>query len=144
MPSPIEILLVEDDEADALLTTRLLAKAGYDSKVHIVTDGIEAMDYLRQESPYEDARPPDLVLLDLNMPRKDGRETLAEIKSDKELKTIPVVVLSTSNNTTEVTDAYSLHASGFMAKPVSVAEFSRSIGALLDYWQHAVKLPHRK
>lgn len=143
MLSPIEILLVEDDEADALLTTRLLSKAGHASTVHTVSDGVEAMNYLRREAPYETAAAPDLVLLDLNMPRKDGRETLSEIKSDESLKTIPVVILSTSDNMKEVADAYSLHASGFMAKPTSVIEFSKSIGALLNYWQHAVKLPLR-
>jgi CheY-like chemotaxis protein len=137
----IDILLIDDDEADAQLTIKLFKKDKLYNTLSTVSDGVEAMKFLRNESPYEDARRPDLILLDLNMPRKDGRETLAEIKADEELRFIPVVILTTSDAESDVAESYKLQANGFVAKPVDMKEFKELIRSLTNYWLCVVKLP---
>jgi CheY-like chemotaxis protein len=138
---PIDILLIDDDEVDAQLTKKVLKKDKLFNTLSSVKDGIEAMKFLHRESPYENAPRPDLILLDLNMPRKDGRETLAEIKADDSLKSIPVVVLTTSDAERDVAESYHLQASGFIAKPVNMKQFSTVIKSLTDYWLCVVRLP---
>src|SRR4051812_9421492 len=114
---PIEILLVEDSPTDRLLALDALGRSNVINSVHVVENGVDALDYLRRQGKFKDARRPDLVLLDLNLPRKDGREVLAEIKSDPRLKPIPVIVLSTSGSDEDVAGAYGHHANGYIRKP---------------------------
>jgi CheY-like chemotaxis protein len=139
----LEILLVEDSPTDQLLAQEALKSAGVESNLHIVSDGVEAMDFLHGRPPFESALRPDLILLDLNLPRKDGREVLAELKSDKRLLSIPVVVLTTSESEQDVNHAYSLHANCYICKPVDFSVFQASIRAIRDFWFSAVRLPDR-
>jgi chemotaxis family two-component system response regulator Rcp1 len=138
---PIEILLVEDSAADVRLTTEALRRAKVGNNLHVVRDGEEAMAYLRREPPYETATRPDLLLLDLNLPRKDGREVLAEIKRDEVLRTIPVVVLTTSAEEEDVLRAYELHANSYVTKPVDFAQFLKVVAAIEGFWLEVVRLP---
>jgi two-component system, chemotaxis family, response regulator Rcp1 len=140
----IEILLVEDSPSDQLLAQSALAHAELRSTVHVVADGVEAMSYLRAEGRYHSAPRPDLILLDLNLPRKGGREVLREIKSSDELKRIPVVVLSTSEEDRDVEDAYALHANCYIAKPVDFDEFKQAILGVQAFWFKLVRLPARR
>lgn len=140
---PIEILLVEDDLADIKLTERALAGGRIANRVHVVRDGIEAMQFLRAEPPFADAPRPDIVLLDLNMPRKDGREVLHEVKADTALRTIPVVVLTTSDNDADIERSYLEHANSYITKPVDVEHFRQSILRATEYWFSVVRLPGR-
>ena len=137
----VDILLVEDSPSDQLLAREALAEAGVKSRLHIVCDGIEAMDFLRREGRYRTAPRPDLILLDLNLPRKDGREVLSEIKSSEELKRIPVVVLTTSESEQDVKRAYALHANCYVSKPVDFEAFKRVIRAIEEFWFRTVRLP---
>src|SRR5438067_71755 len=121
--NPIDILLVEDSPTDSLLTRRALADAKLVNRLHIVEDGVKALAFLRKQEPYADAPRPDLILLDLNMPRMDGREVLAEIKSDEDLKIIPVIVLTTSSAEEDVLKSYKLHANCYITKPVGFGAF---------------------
>lgn len=138
---PIEILLVEDSPTDALLTKRALADARLINRLHHVVDGVEALSFLRREPPYGDAPRPDLILLDLNLPKKDGREVLAEIKDDCSLRLIPVVVLTTSRAEEDILRSYSLHANCYVTKPVDFDSFTEAIGALEKFWFAVVTLP---
>jgi two-component system, chemotaxis family, response regulator Rcp1 len=138
---PIEILLVEDSAADVRLTREALKEARVYNTLHVVGDGVLAMDFLRQQGAYQGAPRPDLVLLDLNLPRKDGREVLAEVKGDDELKRIPVVVLTTSQAEEDILRSYDLHANAYVAKPVQLEEFLRVIRALEQFWLAVVTLP---
>jgi CheY-like chemotaxis protein len=138
---PIEILLVDDDIADVKLTQRALASGRIANRVHAVRDGIEAMQFLRREPPYQDAPRPDLVLLDLNMPRKDGREVLHEIKSDPSLHLIPVVVLTTSDSYLDIQHSYEEHANSYITKPVDLEQFRLAVLSVTNYWFCIVKLP---
>lgn len=143
MSAQIQILLVEDSPSDQLLAKEALDKSTFSSVLHIVSDGVDAMAYLRGEGKYESAVLPDLILLDLNLPRKDGRQVLAEIKSSEELKRIPVVVLSTSQSEQDLKQAYGLHANCYIAKPVDFQEFKRAVQSVQDFWFHTVSLPNR-
>lgn len=138
---PIEILLVEDSPSDADLTIETFNEAKVLNHLHVVEDGVEAMAFLHQQGQYENAPRPDLILLDLNLPRKDGREVLAEIKSDPELHIIPVVVLTTSADEKDVLKAYQLNANCYVTKPVGLEEFIQIVKLIECFWFAAVKLP---
>ena len=138
---PIEILLVEDSPTDALLTRRALEGRKLINRLHVVEDGVKAIAFLRRQPPYADAPRPQLILLDLNMPRKDGREVLAEIKADEDLRVIPVVVLTTSNADVDVLRSYKLHANCYITKPVDFESFVRAIASLEHFWFAVVTLP---
>lgn len=141
---PIEILLVEDSPSDTDLTVEALASAKVTNRLSIVEDGVQAMEFLHREGPYAQAPRPDLILLDLNLPRKDGREVLAEIRSDAKLTAIPVVVLTTSQAEQDVLRAYALHANCYITKPVDFQQFLEVIEAIEGFWLSVVKLPTEK
>ncbi len=138
---PIEILLVEDNRADVLITREALADARLLNTIHVARDGVEAMEFLRRTGQYAAALRPDLILLDLNMPRKSGREVLAEIKADNKLKTIPVVVLTTSSAEEDIIKSYHLHANCYIIKPVGFENFSRAVQSISHFWFSVVTLP---
>jgi CheY-like chemotaxis protein len=138
---PIEILLVEDSPSDTELTVEALAGAKVLNRLSIVEDGVKAMEFLRRQGAYANAPRPDLIMLDLNLPRKDGREVLAEIKADKTLQTIPVVILTTSQAEQDVLHAYSLHANCYITKPVDFRQFLGVVEAIESFWLTIVKLP---
>jgi two-component system response regulator len=138
---PIEILLAEDSSTDVMLTKAALKFAKMRNNLHVVKDGVEVMSFLRKEGQYADAPRPDLILLDLNMPRKDGREVLAEVKADDHLKSIPVVVLTTSQAQEDVIKAYGLHANCFISKPVDFQQFTNVVRAIDQFWFTVVTLP---
>ena len=138
---PIVILLVEDEPGDAYLTKEALKSAKIINRVHLVEDGVEAMAFLHRESPYTEAPRPDLILLDLNLPRKDGRQVLAEIKGDPHLSSIPIIVLTTSNADEDVLQSYNLHANCYITKPVDLEQFMQVIKATQEFWLSIVKLP---
>ncbi len=138
---PIEILLVEDNPADARLTLEGFKVAKVRNKITVVEDGVEAMAYLRGEGAYAHVTLPDLILLDLNMPKKNGCEVLAEIKADEQLKRIPVLVFTVSSANQDIMEAYNLHASAFISKPIDFDEFLRIVYSLTEFWLTIVKLP---
>jgi chemotaxis family two-component system response regulator Rcp1 len=140
---PIEILLVEDSPSDTELTQEALREAKVRNHLSSVEDGVQAMDFLRRRGLYAVAPRPDLIMLDLNLPRKDGREVLAEIKEDPELKTIPVVVLTTSQAEQDVLRAYHLHANCYITKPVDFEQFLHAIRSIESFWLLVVTLPPR-
>ncbi|MBF0509815.1 MAG: response regulator [Deltaproteobacteria bacterium] len=140
---PLEILLVEDDPADVDLTQEALDSSKIKVNLHVVNDGVAAMDFLRGQGRFATAPFPDLILLDLNMPKKDGREVLAEIKADDKLKLIPVVVLTTSQAEEDILKSYDLGANCYISKPVGLTEFSRVVRSIEDFWFTVVKLPAR-
>jgi chemotaxis family two-component system response regulator Rcp1 len=137
----IEILMVEDSPTDRLIAMEALEHAKLLNNLHCVEDGIEAMEFLRQTGRFANAPRPDLILLDLNMPRKDGREVLAEIKGDPLLKFIPVVVLTTSRDESDVLKAYGLHANCFVSKPVDFNAFTAVVRSIEHFWFTVVALP---
>ncbi len=143
MDRPIEILLVEDSPGDVRLTTEFLKEAAVPNKVRVVTDGIEALRFLRSEGEYAGMPRPDLILLDLNLPRKSGREVLAEIKSDQHLRHIPVVVLTTSGAEKDVAATYDLHANCYITKPLSLQQFIAVVKSIENFWLKMVRLPPR-
>jgi CheY-like chemotaxis protein len=138
---PIEVLLVEDDPGDTLMITEAFEDNKVRNRLTAVTDGVEALDYLRREGKYADAARPDLILLDLNLPRKDGREVLADIKGDEELSTIPVVVLTTSQAEEDVLRSYKLHANAYVTKPVDFERFIQVVRQIDEFFVTVVKLP---
>ncbi len=138
---PIEILLVEDSPSDTDLTVAALAGAKICNRLSMVEDGVQAMEFLRREGDYVEAPRPDLILLDLNLPRKDGREVLAELKADEKLKAIPVVVLTTSQAEKDVLQAYRLQASCYITKPVDFKQFLEVVKAVECFWLTVVTLP---
>ena len=140
---PVEVLLVEDDPGDVDLTRELLTQETVTVNLHVVVDGVEALAYLRREGRYRDAVRPDVVLLDLNMPRKDGWEVLRDLKQDDHLKTIPVVVLTTSDADRDVLQSYELGANCYVTKPVGLTQFARVVSAIEDFWFTVVRLPAR-
>jgi chemotaxis family two-component system response regulator Rcp1 len=138
----VQILLVEDSPSDVALTVSALRDGRITNDVHVARDGEQAMAFLQKMAPYEDAPTPDLVLLDLNLPRKDGREVLAEMKSDPRLRVIPVVVLTTSTAGMDIKRAYEGHANAFVSKPVDFEEFLAAIRGIEEFWLALVRLPH--
>ena len=138
---PIEILLVEDNPGDVRLTREALKEGKVYSNLHTVKDGVEAMEFLRRQGRYKDAPRPDIVLLDLNLPKKDGREVLQEIKTDEDLKRIPVVVLTTSKAEEDVLRTYNLHANCYVTKPVDLEKFIVVVKSIDVFWLTVVTLP---
>lgn len=138
---PIIILLVEDNPADARLTREALADGKVANRIHVVDDGIKAMAFLRRLPPYQDMPFPDIMLLDLNMPRMDGREVLAEIKADPRLKLLPVVVLTTSQADEDVLRAYQLQANCYVTKPVDLDQLIKVVSNIEEFWFSIVRLP---
>lgn len=140
---PIEILMVEDNPGDVRLTREALKGGKVLNQLHVVEDGVAALDYLYRRPPYEDAARPDLILLDLNLPKMDGRQVLATIKADETLKLIPVVVLTTSQAEEDVLRAYRLSANCYVTKPVDLHQFNRIVQAIEQFWLTVVSLPPR-
>ena len=140
-PAEIDVLLVEDDEGDVLMTREAFEHHKLRNQLHVVPDGVEAIAFLRQEGPHAGAPRPGLILLDLNLPRKDGREVLEEIKSDETLRSIPVVVLTTSQAEEDILRSYNLHANAYVAKPVDFERFIDVIRQIDDFFVTVVKLP---
>lgn len=138
---PIEILLVEDNPGDIRLTQEALKESKVLNTVHIVNDGVEAMAFLRKEEKYVDAPRPDIILLDLNLPRKDGREVLVEIKTDEDLKRIPVVILTTSVAEEDILKAYNHYVNCYITKPVELDEFIQIVKSIEGFWLSIVRLP---
>ena len=138
---PIEILLVEDNPGDVRLTQEALKEGKVRNNIYVAYDGLEALAFLRREGPYAETVQPDLILLDLNLPRMDGREFLAEIKDDPVLKRIPVVVLTTSQSETDILRTYNLHANCFISKPVDLDQFMTVVKAIENFWMTIVTLP---
>ena len=143
MLRPIQILLVEDNPGDADLTREGLEESKIRNKLHVVRDGVEAMEFLQKKGRYADVARPDLILLDLNMPRMDGREVLAAIKADKKLRAIPVCVLTSSEAEKDVVQSYELHANCYITKPVDLDGMTRIVKSIESFWLQIVKLPPR-
>ncbi|GIJ21620.1 response regulator [Micromonospora sp. DT48] len=141
--SPIEVLLVEDDPGDVLMTQEAFEEHKLRNRLNVVSDGAEALAYLRREGRYADAELPDLILLDLNLPRRDGREVLEEIKRDPELCRIPVVVLTTSQTDEDILRSYQLHANAYVTKPVDFEQFISVVRQIDEFFVSVVKLPPR-
>jgi CheY-like chemotaxis protein len=138
---PIEVLLVEDDEGDVLMTREALAEGKVLNRLNVVNDGVEAVEYLRRTGAYSDAPRPDLVLLDLNLPKKDGRQVLEEVKADENLRRIPVIVLTTSAADEDIMRSYNLHANAYVTKPVDFDRFVDVIRQIDDFFISVVRLP---
>ena len=138
---PVEILLVEDNPGDARLTQEALREGKISNNLSHVKDGVEALSFLRREKGFEGAPTPDIVLLDLNLPKKDGRQVLSEMKQDDGLKSIPVVVLTTSEAEQDILRSYELHANCYISKPVDLEKFISIVRAIEDFWLAVVKLP---
>lgn len=138
---PLNVLLVEDNPGDIRLMREALRSSNTTQKLDAVEDGEEALAYLRREAPYSDVPKPDLIFLDLNLPKKDGREVLNEIKQDDALKRIPVVILTTSEAERDVSRAYDLHANCYVKKPTDLDEYMEVIRACENFWLHIVRLP---
>lgn len=138
---PIEVLLVEDDPGDVLITREALAESNIATVLHVVGNGEDALRFLRREDPFHDATRPGLILLDLNLPGLDGKEVLAEVKSDPELRRIPVVVLSTSQSEEDVARTYDLHANAYVAKPVDFDQFLDVVRQVDNFYVSVVRLP---
>jgi CheY-like chemotaxis protein len=138
---PVVILMVEDNPTDVLIAREGFLGAKMLNTLHVADDGIEAIEFLNQRGKYADAPRPDLIVLDLNMPRKNGQEVLAEIKADDNLKNIPVVILTTSKSEDDITKAYGLHANCYISKPVDFDEFTEVVQTIQDFWLSVVTLP---
>ncbi|MEO8393114.1 MAG: response regulator [Chloroflexota bacterium] len=140
--SPIDILLVEDNPGDVRLTQEALKDTKVHNTLHVAADGVEALAYLRREGAFSAMTRPDLILLDLNLPRKTGIEVLAEIKEDERLKRIPVVILTTSSAEDDIVKSYNLHANCYITKPVDLAQFINIVQSIEDFWFTIVRLPN--
>ncbi|MFA7287531.1 MAG: response regulator [Melioribacteraceae bacterium] len=140
-PKLIDILLVEDNKADSRLTREALKDSKIKNSLFVVEDGVEALNFLYKQGVHTDAPRPDLILLDLNLPKKDGREVLAEIKSDESLKRIPVVVITSSKAEEDILKSYNLHANCFITKPLNLNQFEVIVKSIEDFWLTIVKLP---
>jgi two-component system, chemotaxis family, response regulator Rcp1 len=140
----IDILLVEDNPGDVRLTKEALKDAKVLNDIYVAQDGVEAMQFLRKKGTFSEAPAPDLILLDLNLPRKDGRDVLAEIKQDSNLKHIPVVVLTTSKADEDIIKTYNLHANAYITKPVDLNRFIEIMHTLQEFWFSIVKLPPKE
>ena len=141
MDRAIEILLVEDNPGDVRLTQEAFREGKVLNNLSVVGDGVEAISFLRREGQHVDAPHPDLILLDLNLPKMDGHEVLEKLKADTDLKSIPVVVLSTSDNDQDILQAYELHVNCYITKPVDMHQFFRAIGGIEQFWFQIVRLP---
>lgn len=141
--APLEVLLVEDDPADVELTREALADSKLMTNLHVVGDGIAAMEFLLGKGKYADSPRPDLILLDLNMPKKDGREVLEELKGAEDLRSIPVVVLTTSGAEEDILRSYNLGANCYVTKPVGLEQFMKVVEVIDNFWFTVVKLPSR-
>lgn len=142
--NPIKILLVEDNDGDIRLTQEAFKESKLKCKIDVTKDGAAAMDYLNQVGDYKDKKTPDLIILDLNLPKKDGREVLNEIKADNQLKKIPVVILTTSHDEEDVCRSYGLHANAYVTKPLDFGKFMDVVKKIGDFWFTVVKLPKKK
>ncbi|HPE98199.1 MAG: response regulator [Chitinophagales bacterium] len=142
-PEVMNILLVEDNPGDIRLTQEAFKEGTIPKTLHVVKDGVEAMEFLRQRGKYAEAPMPDIILLDLNLPRKDGREVLADIKADEHLRFIPVIILTTSDSEQDISRAYSLYANCFVTKPVDLEQFIFIIRQIEIFWFQVTKLPTR-
>jgi Response regulators consisting of a CheY-like receiver domain and a winged-helix DNA-binding domain len=140
-PSSVEILLAEDNPGDVKLTEKAFEQANIENNLHVVNDGVEALQFLNSEQPFADTPQPDIVLLDLNMPRKDGQDVLAEMKAADELSRIPVVVLTSSESEEDVVRSYDLNANAYLTKPVDFDGFLDIVGRLENFWLQVVRLP---
>ncbi len=138
---PLEVLLVEDSPGDVRLTKEAFEAANMTVHLNVASDGVEAMAFLRREGVYANAPRPDLTLLDLNMPRMDGRQVLAEIKKDDKLKTLPIVILTTSDSEGDIVKSYELHANCYLCKPVQLTAFESLVKSINDFWLTRAKLP---
>jgi two-component system response regulator len=143
-PRPIEILLVEDSPTDILMTQEAFEQAGLLSHLHVVEDGVEALAFLGHQGRYATAPRPDLILLDLNLPRKNGQEVLTELKADEALKSIPVIILTTSQADEDILKSYGYHANGYISKPVEFTSFVETVRAIQHFWFNIVILPRRQ
>jgi two-component system, chemotaxis family, response regulator Rcp1 len=143
-PEKIDILLVEDNPGDVLLIREALKEGRLRHELHVAADGIVAMEFLRRRNKHSQAPRPDFILLDLNLPRKNGREVLTEIKSDPRLHTIPIIVLTSSAAEDDILSAYELHANSYITKPVNFEQFIDIITAIEEFWFEIVKLPPRR
>ena len=141
--TPIDVLLVEDSPGDVRLTKEALREANRAIHLHVAVDGIEAMTFLRREGRHLRAPRPDLILLDLNLPKMDGREVLAQIKADEGLRTIPTIILTTSEAEADITKSYQLRANCFLSKPVELEAFESLVKSINDFWLTKAKLPHQ-
>ncbi|MGB9980565.1 response regulator [Methanobacterium sp.] len=141
MANPINILLVEDNPADARLIKEVFKDTKTKNRLYVVKDGVEAMAFLNQEFEYGDIPKPDVILLDLNLPRKDGREVLKELKEDNVLKRVPIVILTTSSAEEDIIKTYNNHANCYITKPVDFDQFLKVINSIEDFWLKVVKLP---
>lgn len=141
--APVHILLVEDDPGDALLAVELLGESKLNNQFAIVGDGEEALEYLRREGQYADARRPDLILLDLNMPRMDGHELLGILKNDEDLRRIPVVVLTTSGSSDDIDAAYAAYANCYITKPIGLDQLAKVVRSIDEFWFSIVRLPSK-
>lgn len=141
--TPIEVLLVEDSPGDARLTQEAFRAAGETMRLHIVADGVDAMAFLRKEGVYNKSPRPDLILLDLNLPKMDGRQVLAQIKDDDSLKLIPTVILTTSSSAEDIMKSYQLQANCYLSKPVQLDAFDELVRSINDFWLTKVKLPQQ-
>lgn len=142
-PNPVRILVVDDDPGDVLMIEEALADSDVDKVIDIVSDGEEAMEFLRREGRHAAARRPDVILLDLNMPRMDGRQVLSEVKSDEDLRTIPIVVLTTSNADTDIVGSYTLQANAYVTKPIDTDDFNDVVHRIDEFFGRVVVLPKR-
>lgn len=140
---PIEILIVDDNEGDLRLAKEGFKKNKIRNRIHSVEDGVEAMEFLRKEGKYTNVPRPDLILLDLNLPKKDGREVLEEIKNDETLKSIPVVILTISKAEEDILKTYNLHANCFITKPIDYKQFIKVVNSIENFWLAIVKLPSK-
>lgn len=139
---PIEILLVEDNPGDVILTREAFSEAKICNNIHVAQDGEEAIAYLQKEAGYEDSKKPDLILLDLNLPKIDGREVLDKVKSNDNLKRIPVVVLTSSEAEQDIIKTYDLHANSYVVKPIDLDQFIKVVNAVENFWFSVVTLPN--
>lgn len=139
----MDILLIEDNPGDARLASEAFKEVTYFSRIHLIPDGVQAMAYLRGQPPYQEAIHPDIILLDLNLPRKDGRSVLAEIKADPALRHLPVIVLTTSQAEADIARAYDLHANCYIVKPTDFDQFAEVVRGIEAFWHTLVRLPSR-
>ncbi|MEV0157249.1 response regulator [Micromonospora sp. NPDC050686] len=142
-PNPVRILVVDDDPGDVLMIEEALADSDVDKVIDVVNDGQEAMEFLRRTGRHAEAHRPDVILLDLNMPRMDGRQVLGEVKRDEDLCTIPIVVLTTSNADTDIVGSYTLQANAYVTKPIDLDDFNDVVHRIDDFFGRVVVLPKR-